>query len=288
MLWMVLAVLAFALMDAGMKALAHAYSPFQIATIRALAGMPLIFAWIGWNRRIHTLWQVHWRWHLLRGVLGVGMIAGFVYGLARMPLSTAYAIVFVSPLLVTALAVPLLGEKVGPRRWTAIAIGLLGVLVVLRPGGLGVGTLAGLAVLGSALCYAFASIIVRMLAQRDSTEALVFWFLLLMALFAGALAWPAWQPIQYGHWPVIALIGAAGAVGQVTLTHAFRLGEASQIAPLEYTALVWVVLIDLTVWQVLPDRMTWLGAGIIVLSGLYLFRRERVRGAVTDAPRAGG
>lgn len=276
MAWMLLAVLAFALMDAGMKALAHAYSPLQIATLRALAALPVIVLWIIWNRRLHTLWRIHWWLHLLRGVLGVGMIAGFVYGLARMPLSTAYAIVFVSPLMVTALAVPLLAEKVGPRRWGAILLGLVGVLVVLRPGGAGVATLAGLVVVGSAFCYALASVVVRVLAQRDSTESLVFWFLVLMALFAGALALPGWQPIDNAHWPVIALIGASGALGQVTLTHAFRLGEASQVAPLEYTALVWVVLIDLSIWGVLPDAMTWLGAGIIVLSGLYLFRRERV------------
>ncbi|MCD9126918.1 ThiF family adenylyltransferase [Luteimonas fraxinea] len=112
--------------------------------------------------------RIHWPLHLLRGILGVGMIAGFVYGLARMPLSTAYAIVFVSPLMVTALAVPLLGEKVGPRRWTAIALGVVGVLVVLRPTGEGMATLAGLAVVGGALCYAIASITVRKLAQPSS------------------------------------------------------------------------------------------------------------------------
>lgn len=277
MLWMLLAVLVFAVMDAGMKGLAHAYSPFQIATLRALAALPIILVWIVWNRRLHTLLRIHWGLHLLRGALGVGMIAGFVYGLARMPLSTAYTIVFVSPLMVTALAVPLLGEKVGPRRWSAIVVGLAGVLVVLRPGGAGVATLAGLAVMGGAFCYALASVIVRVLAQRDSTESLVFWFLLLMVLFAGALAVPGWKPIQPAHWPLIGLIGVSGALGQVTLTHAFRLGEASQVAPLEYTALLWVVLIDLSVWGVLPDGITWLGAGIIVLSGLYLFRRERAQ-----------
>ncbi|MCD9029799.1 DMT family transporter [Luteimonas sp. BDR2-5] len=275
-LWMLFAVLAFAGMDAGMKWIANDYSAFQVATFRSLATLPLVLAWIALRGRAGSLLHVHWPLHLLRGLLGVGMIAGFVYGLARMPLSTAYAIVFVSPLMVTALAVPLLGEKVGPRRWTAIALGVVGVLVVLRPTGEGVATLAGLAVVGGALCYAVASITVRKLAQRDSPEALVFWFLVLMALFAGALAWPDWQPLQRGHWWVLGLIGVTGALGQVGLTHAFRLGEASQVAPLEYTALVWVVLLDLVVWQVLPDGMTWLGAAIIVASGLYMFRRERV------------
>ena len=275
-LWMLLAVLAFAGMDAGMKWIAEDYPAFQVAVFRSLATLPLVLGWIVLRGRAGTLLRIHWPLHLLRGALGVGMIAGFVYGLARMPLSTAYAIVFVSPLMVTALAVPLLGEKVGPRRWTAIAVGVVGVLVVLRPTGEGMATLAGLAVVGGALCYAIASVTVRKLAQRDSPEALVFWFLVLMAVFAGALALPDWQPLQREHWWVLALIGVTGALGQVGLTHAFRLGEASQVAPLEYTALVWVVLLDLFVWQVLPDGMTWLGAGIIVASGLYMFRREKV------------
>ncbi|MEN4903466.1 DMT family transporter [Luteimonas sp. TWI1437] len=279
--WMLLAVLAFAGMDAGMKWIAEGYSAFQVATFRSLTTLPLIAAWIVLRGRGGTLWRIHWPLHLLRGVLGVGMIAGFVYGLARMPLSTAYAIVFVSPLLVTALAVPLLGERVGPRRWTAIAVGIVGVLVVLRPTGEGVATLAGLAVVLGALCYAVASITVRILAQRDSPESLVFWFLVLMAVFAGLLAWRDWRPLQTEHLGVLALIGSAGALGQVAMTHAFRLGEASQVAPLEYTALLWVIVLDLTLWGVLPDAPTWLGAAIIVASGLYMFRREQV---VADPP----
>jgi drug/metabolite transporter (DMT)-like permease len=286
--WMLFAVLAFAGMDAGMKWIANDYSAFQVATLRSLCTLPLILAWIGLRGRAGTLLRVHWPLHLLRGVLGVGMIAGFVYGLARMPLSTAYTIVFVSPLMVTALAVPLLGEKVGPRRWTAIAIGIVGVLVVLRPTGEGVATLAGLSVVLGALCYSIASITVRKLAQRDSPESLVFWFLVLMAVFAGALAWQDWQPVQRGHWWVLGMIGVTGALGQVGLTHAFRLGEASQVAPLEYTALLWVVLLDLFVWQVLPDTMTWLGAAIIVASGLYMIRRERVLADAGVAVDGGG
>src|SRR5690606_40839121 len=113
---------------------------------------------------------VRWPLHLLRGALGITMMAGFVYGLARMPMSTAYAITFVAPLVITALAVPLLGEKVGPRRWAAIVVGLLGVLVVLRPTGEGMISMAGLALVAAAVCYALAAITVRVLTQHDSTE----------------------------------------------------------------------------------------------------------------------
>jgi len=280
--WMLLAGLLFAGMDAGMKWISGDYSPFQVAVLRSVSALPLVALWIVLRGKAGTLLRVHWPLHLLRGVLGVGMMAGFVYGLARMPLSTAYTIVFVAPLLVTALAVPFLGEKVGPRRWIAIVVGLLGVIVVLRPTGEGVATMAGMVVLLAALCYSIAAITVRKLALRDSPEAMVFWFLALLAVFAGAVAAFDWRPVQPGHLGVIAVVGLTGALGQVALTHAFRLGEASQIAPLEYAALVWVVLLDLVLWQALPDRMTWLGAAIIIASGLYLIRRERAAGAPGD------
>jgi drug/metabolite transporter (DMT)-like permease len=264
----------FALMDAGMKWIANSYSPFQVAALRSIAALPLVLLWILLRGRFRTLLRVHWPLHLLRGVLGVGVMAGFVYGVANMPLSTAYAIVFVSPLMVTALAVPLLGEKVGPRRWMAIVVGLLGVLVVLRPGMAGIATGPGLVLVLAALCYAVAAITVRKLAMRDSPEAMVFWFLTLLSLFAGAIGASTWKPLQGEHLWIVAGIGLTGAMGQVALTHAFRLGEASQIAPLEYAGLLWVVLLDLAIWQVLPDGVTWVGAAIIVGSGLYLIRRE--------------
>jgi drug/metabolite transporter (DMT)-like permease len=272
--WMLLGGVMFALMDAGMKWIANSYSPFQVAALRSIAALPLVLVWILMRGKFGTLLRVHWPLHLLRGVLGVGVMAGFVYGVANMPLSTAYAIVFVAPLMVTALAVPLLGEKVGPRRWTAIIVGLLGVLVVLRPGMAGIATGPGLVLVLAALCYAVAAITVRKLALRDSPEAMVFWFLTLLSVFAGAIGASEWQPLQREHLWVVAGIGLTGALGQVALTHAFRLGEASQIAPLEYAGLLWVVGLDLVIWQVLPDGMTWLGAAIIVGSGLYLIRRE--------------
>jgi drug/metabolite transporter (DMT)-like permease len=245
-----------------------------------------VLLWILLRGRAGTLLRVHWPLHLLRGMLGVGVMAGFVYGVAHMPLSTAYAIVFVAPLMVTALAVPLLGEKVGPRRWVAIIVGLLGVLVVLRPGVAGVATGPGLVLVVAALCYAVAAITVRKLAQRDSPEAMVFWFLVLLSVFAGAIAAFDWQPVQRAHLWIVAVIGLTGALGQIALTHAFRLGEASQIAPLEYAGLVWVVLLDLAIWQVLPDRMTWVGAAIIIASGLYLVRREGLAAVTVRPPGA--
>ncbi|MET0808932.1 MAG: DMT family transporter [Pseudoxanthomonas sp.] len=273
---MLLAVALFALMDAGLKLLSPHYPPLQVAALRGLASLPLVLVWVASTARPHTLWRVHWPLHVLRGVLGIGMMFGFVYGLRTMPLSTAYAITFVAPMLVTAMAGPLLGEKVGPGRWVAIVVGLIGVLVVLRPTGQGMATLGGLAILLAAICYAASAITVRLLAQRDSIQAMVLWFIVLLSLGAGLLAAPNWQPLRAADLWVIAGVGVSGSLAQVALTEAFRRGEASLIAPFEYSALVWGVGLDLALWQVLPDGVTWIGAGIIVASGLYLLRREKV------------
>ncbi len=285
--WMLCAVAFLCLMDACLKQLSGHYPAMQVAALRGLVGLPLVLAWASATVGLRSLVRVHWPLHLARGALGIVFLSCFVVGLRELPLSTAYAITFVGPLLVTAMAVPLLGEKVGPRRWTAIVVGLAGVLVVLRPGGDGMVSQGGLFVLLATLCYAASVITVRMLAQRDSAQALVFWFLAMVAIGAGLLAWPQWVPLRMEHaWP-LAGIAVFGTLGQVALTHAFRLGEASLVAPLEYTALVWVVLLDLVLWQALPDGMTWLGAAIIVASGLYLVRRERVVAADRDGPAPG-
>ena len=276
MLLMLASVALFSLMDAALKTLSSHYPPFQVAALRGLSSLPLVLAWALWSTGAASLLRVRWPLHLLRGALGIAMMASFVYALKRLPLSTAYSIFFVAPRLITALSVPLLGERVGPRRWTAIAAGLLGVLVVLRPTGEGVLTTAGLAVLVAATGYAVSAITVRILARTDSTQAITFWLLALMALGAGALALPDWVPLRAQHGWIIAGIGLAGALGQYTITEAFRLGEASLIAPLEYTALVWGVALDLALWGVLPDAVTWVGAAIIIASGLYLIRREKV------------
>ena len=273
---MLAAVALFSIMDSVLKLLSAHYPPMQVATLRGLSSLPLVLAWAIGTVGVRHLFRVRWSLHLLRGVLGIVMMVSFIFALQTLPLSTTYSIFFVAPLLITALSVPVLGEKVGPRRWIAIGIGLVGVLVVLRPTGAGVLSIAGLAVLLSALGYAISAITVRILAKTDSVQSMMVWLLALMALGAGVLAAPNWVSVRMEDAWLIGLLGVAGALGQYAITLAFKWGEASLIAPLEYTALVWGVGLDLALWGVLPDGITWIGAGIIVASGLYLLRRERV------------
>jgi drug/metabolite transporter (DMT)-like permease len=273
---MLLAVLMFALMDAGLKLLSSHYPSLQVSALRGLSSLPIVAIWVLATVKPSSLLRVHWPLHLLRGVLGIAMMVGFVYGLRTLPLSTVYAITFVAPLLVTAMAGPILKEKIGAGRWLAIIVGLIGVLVVVRPTGAGMLTAGGLAILGAAVCYAAGAITVRVLAQRDSTQAMVFWFMVLLSLGAWLLALPTWKPLLAGDVWIIIGVGVTGSLAQVALTEAFRRGEASLIAPLEYSALLWGVMLDVVLWGVLPDSITWIGAAIIVVSGLYLLRREKM------------
>lgn len=285
---MLVAVGLFALMDAGLKLLSARYPPMQVSALRGFASLPFVAIWVlaslGPRRALPALLRVRWPLHALRGVLGITMMAAFVYALRTLPLSTAYTIFFVAPLLITALSVPFLGERVGPRRWTAILVGFVGVLVVLRPTGDGIVSLAGLAVLMAAFGYAVSAITVRVLSRTDSKQSIVVWMLTSLALGAGALALPDWVTIRSDDIALIFGVGIAGALGQYAITEAFRTGEASLIAPLEYSALLWGVLLDFSLWGVLPDGMTWVGAAIIVLSGLYLLRRERLHAEVEAPP----
>lgn len=282
--WMVAAVACFSLMDAGMKQLSAGYPSLQVTFLRGAASLPFVLVWVLASAGLRSLIPRRWGLHLLRGVLGMVMIGCFVFALRDLPLSTAYSIYFVAPLIIAALSVPLLGERVGPRRWVAIGIGLLGVIVVLRPGVDGFISIPGLMVLVAATAYAVAAITVSLLTRTDTSQSMVVWFLVIMAIGAGLLAWPGWVPMQWADAPLVAGMGLAGALGQIALTRAFQLGEASMIAPLEYTGLVWVIGWDLLFWQQLPDAWTWSGAAIIVASGLYLLHRERVNRQAPPMP----
>lgn len=280
---MLLAVGFLSVLDAGMKELSAHYPPLQVATLRGAASWPLVVVWILLRGDARALLRVRWPLHLLRGVLGVMMLWAFVYGLHALPLTTAYTLFFVAPLIITLLSRPLLGERIGLNRWLAIGGGFAGVLVALRPGVEGTLTWASLAVLLAALGYAVSAITVRVLARTDSTASMVFWMLTMMTVGAGVLGASGWVSLRPEHWLLVAGVGVVGALGQFAITEAFARSEASVIAPLEYTALLWGVAFDALIWGELPGVGTWVGAAIIVACGIYLIRTERAGAAVATS-----
>lgn len=278
---MLLAMAVLSVMDATMKQLAGHYPPLEVAALRGTVSLPFVIAWVYWRERsFATLFRVRWRWHLARGLLAITMLTSFIYALGQMPLSETYALFFIAPLLITAFSVIFLKEPVDWQRWTAIAVGFAGVLIILRPGFTAVG-LSAVAVLIGATCYALNAISVRFLGRTDSTAAMTFWFMFMLAIGAGALALPNWQPVQMvDAWWLLAM-GITGALGQVFITEAFKRAPVSIVAPFEYSSLFWGVLLDLAIWGELPGPIVFAGAAVIVGSGLYLLRRERIPQPVT-------
>jgi drug/metabolite transporter (DMT)-like permease len=275
---MLAGVASFSLMDAGLKLLSGHYPPMQVAAIRGLAALPLVFAWAMYAGGPKQLINVRWPLHLIRGVLSVIMMVTFVFGIQQLSLAKTYALFFVAPLLIAIFSVFTLGEHVSRSQWAAIAIGFLGVLFV-RPPEI-VGWAAPLAILGTALCYALSSVLVKIIGRTDTTQSMVFWMTCMLAIGATALTLLApqgWQALHSEHYLIIGGIAVTGAVGQWGITKAFKQAPAASVAPLEYSGMAWVILIDFFVWSVTPEWQTLVGAAVIIGSGLFLLRLESRR-----------
>ena len=259
--------------DALAKALASNYSPLQILFLRNLIALPfavLIAAGMGGTAALRSHRPVT---HLLRGLLWISAAFLFFSSLKYLALAEATALVFVAPLFITAISALFLRDPVGWRRWLAVLVGFAGVLIAVRPGAAAFQP-ASLLPIATALFYAALMISARWVDRRESV-----WTLLLYLTGAGALlsllvvpfVWVPVQPADYGLFAAIALFGTAG---MTLMTQAFRLAPAVVVAPLDYTALVWATLIGWLFWNELPDSPVFVGAAIIVASGVFTIWRE--------------
>jgi drug/metabolite transporter (DMT)-like permease len=273
-------VAVFSVMDALLKLLAAHYAPMQVAFLRGVTSMPFVLLPVLLRGRAGRLRIVNLRLHLFRGALSVLMLGSFIFAVRESSLATTYSIFMCAPLVVAALSVPMLGETVGRPQWIAICVGLAGVLLMLRPSGGDWVSIGSLAAVIAALCYSLAVITLRVLARTDTTESMVFWFTVMLAVGAGLLAIPDWRPLQFPDWPLLVGLGLAGSLGQHFITEAFRNAPVSVVTPLEYTALVWGMVLDFSIWNVLPDAATLVGGAIVVGAGLYVIRRAAASRAV--------
>lgn len=272
---MVLAVLLFSAMDVLVKLAAEVSPIGQIIFFRnAVAFLPLALfirrAGGVAALRTHRLGQ-----HLWRAAMGLGAMTAFFYAFALMPLGEAVALGMAGPIFLTALSVPLLGEHVGIRRWSAVVAGFVGVLVMTRPGS-AVFDPAALLALGGALLYALAMISIRRLGQAEPAATIAFYFTLFGAL-AGAASLPLqWRTPDASGLVLLVAIGLLGGFAQMAMTEAFRLAPVAVVAPFDYGALVFAVLFGYLIWGDFPDAYILAGAALVVASGLYILHRETV------------
>lgn len=273
-----LAMFLFGLMDAGSKYLATRYPTAQIIWLRYLFTVPLLLATIAPRGVGRYLRSRRPGLQLLRGLILVVEIGLVVWTFGQMPLADVHAILALTPLVVTALSVPLLKEQVGPRRWAAVAVGFVGVLIVLRPG-LGVIHPAALVALLSVLLYALYQILTRLVGQVDAAETTLLWQLVVGTLVAGCVVPFVWQWPAPADWPVFVLLAVLGGLGHYGMIRAIQLASAVIIQPFSYTLLIWAVVIGYLGFGDLPDIWMLLGATVIVAAGIYTAVREHRRRA---------
>jgi drug/metabolite transporter (DMT)-like permease len=266
----------FCTMDAMVKGFGGTYSFFQLMLFRSvIALVPIAFiVWRSGNIRIVRSSRP-WL-QFARVCAGLGSTVGFFYIFPRMPLVDAYAISYAAPLFMVALSVPLLGEQVGWRRWTAVGVGFAGVILMLDPWAIGL-QVNSLIVLGATFCYALSTILVRRVSRYDQDAATLFWFSVVSSAFALTGAIPQWVWPTPIDWLWLTVLGLLGGIGQVLVTRAWRLAPAAILAPFDYTGIVLAVAYGYFWFHEQASWTIWLGLPLVVASGLYILHRERIR-----------
>lgn len=280
-LWMLVTTFFFVCLDTLAKHLNQSYPVVQVVWARYLFHGLLLALYL--NRRLPQAARSNRRGlQLWRSIFMLGATALFFTAISIIPLAQAAAIMFLAPLIVTGLSMPLLGERVGPRRWAGVLVGFIGALIIVRPGGDAVDPAAFL-VLGAACCYALYQITTRKLAGLDPPLTTLGYSTVAGILATNAAVPFVWVTPDLAGWLAMIGMGLAAGLGHFALIKAFESAPAATISPLGYSSLIWATLFGFAVFGELPDRWTVVGALIIAGSGLYIAHRERVRRAADSA-----
>lgn len=256
----------------------------ELAFYRFAFGLPPLLAWIAWTGNFGAWRTARPMAHFWRGAIGLSTMVLAFGALTYLPLAEAATIGFVAPLFSVMLSALILREPVGRHRWSAVALGFIGVLIVMRPSG---GNLPaeGLALaLLAAFGVAAVTITIRRIGRTESTPTTVLWFTLFSMAVTGALL-PFFGRAHDAHtWAILAALGLAGGMGQLFLTSALRFAPVSVVVPFDYSQLLWAVLLGWAIWDTQPPSTTWAGAAVIVASGLYTLYREHKLGREKARP----
>jgi drug/metabolite transporter (DMT)-like permease len=269
------AAASFGLMATAIK-LGHeaGIALIELAFYRFAFGLPPLIAWMAitgsfgaWRTRRPLL-------HVSRGVLGLGTMLLAFAALAFLPLAESATIGFVAPLFSVMLSALILAEPVGRHRWTAVALGFVGVVIVMQPGGSPIPPVGLALALLAALGAAAVTITIRSMGRTESAPTTVLWFTCFSMIVTGVLM-PFFAEAHDGReWAILAAIGLIGGMGQLFLTSSLRTAPVAVVVPFDYTQLLWAVLLGWLLWDAHPPAATWAGAAIIVASGLYTLYRE--------------
>jgi drug/metabolite transporter (DMT)-like permease len=265
---------SMSVMDALAKWLSDGYAISQIILTRNVVSILVVLAFLTIGKGgLMMLRPRRPGLLILRAGLNLCAALAFFTALRYLPLADAFAIAFAAPLFVTALSVPLLGEHVGTRRWIAVIIGFIGVLVVVQPEVRSFRPEAFLP-FAAAFFYAVGLLIGRKMTRDMTTSAIMFWASLVVALVTLALMPLYWRTPSLNDLGLFVGMGVIGTLGMALLTQGYRYAPAAVIAPFDYSTLLWATLFGWIFWRDVPDLNVWLGAAILIASGLYILLRE--------------
>lgn len=269
--------------DVIVRYLGGSYAPMQILFFASLLSFPLLTLMMVSGGGQTTLRPVHPWWIAARSATMVGGgIFGF-YAFSVLPLAQVYAMLFTVPLIVTILSIPVLGERVGLHRAGAVLVGLIGVLIVVRPGAapLTLGHLSGMA---AACCVAFQSVIARRIGNEESQIVMMLYpFAAVFVTMGIALAF-VYKPMPLIDFAAVSAISVMGFVATFFMVAAYRAGEAVIVAPMQYSQIIWATFYGAIFFDEFPDTQTMIGAGVIILSGIYIVVRESLGGQSENTP----
>lgn len=274
LLLMTLGIALLTANDAASKYLVQTHPIGQVIGLRQAATLLVLVPYVLLFSRWGELRVVDWRGQLLRGVLFLAGSVFIVWSLAELPLATAITMLFASPILMVMLSAPMLGEKIGVHRWVAVIGGFIGVLIILRPGAESF-QWALLLPLAAALVNAGRDVLTRRLARTETSMAILFWSNIFLMAGGFATMPLGWTPVtaEAAWWFLAA--GIFNGTAHFCVIEALRTGEASVVAPIRYTALLWAALLGFVIWGEVPDLWLWAGAIVMVGSSLYMIRGER-------------
>ena len=270
---MCVSTVAFAVMHLAVRIASEELHPFQIAFFRNLFGLGFLIPVIigsGWRqmqtKRIGL--------HAIRAVINIAAMLMFFTALSISPLAKVTALAFTAPIFAAVLSVLVLREVFRLRRWAAIAVSFVGMLVIIRPGYVEM-DLGALLVIGSAMLWAVVMTIVKFLSRTESSVAIVAWMGIFLSVFSLPPALYVWQAPTVWAWTWLVFIGFAGSIAQVTLSQALKETDQTAVMPFDFLRLIWAALLAFWFLGEIPDEWTFVGAAVIFSASLYIAQRER-------------
>jgi drug/metabolite transporter (DMT)-like permease len=265
----------YALSDAFIKHLMGTYTVHQTIFFRAITRlMPLLIATFFQGGPRHVLATSHPWQHAIRLSVNLAYTLAFMYAFSLGSLTDTYTLSYTSPFFMIVLSAIMLKETVGRDRWAAVAIGMIGVIIAMRPGA-GVFEWAAILVLVGSFLGSLNKILMRRLAQTEHSLAIAIYPNLVMVFVTLPFVFTTWQSMPWTHWGLFAIVGGITALAQYSIAQALRYAQASSLAPIDYSSFFWVVALDLFWWNRSPDTATLLGAAVIVSSNMFILYRTR-------------